>query len=77
MPLVNRLMSARNVLFLTWAGIRVGISIALALAIPEVPAKPTILAATYAIVLFSIIVQGATLGYVARRTGLLRRNSDD
>ncbi len=77
MPVVNRLMSARNVLFLTWAGIRGGISIALALAIPEVPAKPTILAATYAVVLFSVIVQGSTLGYVARRTGLSRGSADD
>jgi CPA1 family monovalent cation:H+ antiporter len=67
-PLVNRLMSGRNVVFLTWAGIRGGISIALALAIPEGTAKPAILAATYAVVLFSVIVQGSTLGYVARRT---------
>jgi CPA1 family monovalent cation:H+ antiporter len=61
-------MSGLNVLFLTWAGIRGGISIALSLAIPDVPAKPIILAATYAVVLFSVIVQGSTLGYVARRT---------
>jgi CPA1 family monovalent cation:H+ antiporter len=67
-PRINRLMSGLNVLFLTWAGIRGGISIALSLAIPDVPAKPIILAATYAVVLFSVIVQGSTLGYVARRT---------
>ena len=64
----GKLMSVRNVPFLTWAGVRGGISVALALAVPEGPAKPAILAATYAVVLFSIIVQGSTLGFVARRT---------
>jgi CPA1 family monovalent cation:H+ antiporter len=64
----SKLMSVRNVPFLTWAGVRGGISVALALSVPESPAKPAILAATYAVVLFSIIVQGSTLGIVARRT---------
>ncbi|WP_311276086.1 sodium:proton antiporter [Methylobacterium sp. WCS2018Hpa-22] len=61
-------LSPRNVPFLTWAGVRGGISVALALSIPESDAKPAILAATYAVVLFTIIVQGSTLGMVARRT---------
>ncbi|TXN33540.1 sodium:proton antiporter [Methylobacterium sp. WL19] len=61
-------LSAKNVPFLTWAGVRGGISVALALSIPESEAKPIILAATYAVVLFTIIVQGSTLGMVARRT---------
>ncbi len=69
-PLASRVMSRGNVAFLTWAGIRGGISIALALSIPEDPAKPWILASTYAVVLFSVIVQGSTLGWVARRTVL-------
>ena len=42
--------------------------VALALSIPEGPFKAPILAATYAVVLFSIIVQGLTLGRVIRRT---------
>ncbi|UPJ55117.1 sodium:proton antiporter [Bradyrhizobium sp. 192] len=62
------LMSVHNVPFLTWAGVRGGISVALALSVPESSDKPTILAATYAVVLFSIIIQGSTLGIVARRT---------
>jgi len=61
-------LSARNVPFLTWAGLRGGISVALALALPESPWKSAILAATYAVVLFTIVVQGSTLGIVARRT---------
>ena len=69
------LMSLKNVPFLTWAGIRGGISVALALSVPDSTAKSVILAATYAIVLFSIIVQGSTLGFVARRT-VLNKPSD-
>ena len=61
-------LSLGNVPFLTWAGVRGGISVALALSIPESDAKPAILAATYAVVLFTIVVQGSTLGLVARRT---------
>lgn len=65
------MLSVRNVPFLTWAGVRGGISVALALALPESTAKPIILTATYAVVLFSIIGQGTTIGWVAKRT--LRR----
>jgi len=64
----TRLLSWANAPFLTWAGVRGGISVALALSLPNDEAKPLILAATYAVVLFSIIVQGSTLGIVARRT---------
>lgn len=70
------LMSFRNVPFLTWAGVRGGISVALALAIPPSPAKPGILAATYAVVLFSIVVQGLTLELMAKRTVGLRSPKD-
>ena len=72
----SQLMSTRNVPFLTWAGIRGGISVALALSVPDGPAKPIILAATYAVVLFSVIVQGSTLGLVARRTVLAKQPED-
>ena len=46
---------------LTWAGLRGGISVALALSIPEIDEKSPILAATYAVVLFTLIVQGLSL----------------
>jgi CPA1 family monovalent cation:H+ antiporter len=52
---------------LTWGGIRGGISVALALSLPDSPARPYILAATYAVVLFSVIIQGLTLEGVVRR----------
>jgi len=52
---------------LTWGGLRGGISIALALSLPEVIEKSPILAATYAIVLFTIIVQGLSLRALVER----------
>ena len=51
---------------LTWGGLRGGISVALALSLPPSPSKPVILAATYAVVVFSIVVQGLTIGRVVR-----------
>jgi CPA1 family monovalent cation:H+ antiporter len=52
---------------LTWGGLRGGISVALALSLPEVAEKSVILAATYAVVLFTIIVQGLSLRAVVER----------
>jgi CPA1 family monovalent cation:H+ antiporter len=61
-------LSIQNVPFLTWAGVRGGISVALVLSLPESQAKALLLAATYAVVLFTIVVQGSTLGLVAKHT---------
>lgn len=55
------------VVVLTWGGLRGGISVALALALPNVPEKPTLLAITYGVVIFSIIVQGLTVRKVVER----------
>jgi len=52
---------------MVWGGLRGGISIALALALPEGAMKDLVLTATYVVVVFSVIVQGATVGRVARR----------
>lgn len=52
---------------LTWGGLRGGISIAMALSVPAGPGHGTVLAMTYAVVAFSILVQGLTIGRVARR----------
>ncbi|MEJ2029256.1 MAG: sodium:proton antiporter [Maritimibacter sp.] len=54
---------------MTWGGLKGGISVALALALPESEWKATILAATYLVVLFSIIVQGLTVSRLAMRVG--------
>jgi CPA1 family monovalent cation:H+ antiporter len=52
---------------LLWGGLRGGISIALALSLPFGPEKDVILTATYVVVIFSVIVQGATVGAAAKR----------
>lgn len=52
---------------LTWGGLRGGISIALALSLPEVAEKPALLAATYAVVVFTIVVQGLSLRALVKR----------
>ena len=51
---------------LTWGGLRGGISVALALSLPMSPVKPVLLSTTYAVVIFSIVVQGLTIGRVVR-----------
>ncbi len=52
---------------LTWGGLRGGISVALALLLPAGPERNTILALTYCVVVFSILVQGLTIGAVVRK----------
>jgi CPA1 family monovalent cation:H+ antiporter len=51
---------------LTWGGLRGGISVALVLQLPSSPERDVLLALTYAIVIFSILVQGLTIGKVAK-----------
>jgi monovalent cation:H+ antiporter, CPA1 family len=52
---------------LTWGGLRGGISVALALSMPKSGTSEIFLSITYMVVLFSIIVQGLTIGKMARR----------
>jgi len=65
----TRKLGKGSLLFLTWGGLRGGISIALALSLPPVPERPLILAATYVVVIFSVIVQGLTIGRLTARLG--------
>jgi len=53
---------------LTWGGVRGGISVALALSLPDNEYKPLILTATYCVVVFSIIVQGLTVKTVVQKS---------
>lgn len=53
---------------LTWGGLRGGISVALALSLPAGQERDTILALTYCTVVFSILVQGLTIGRVIKQT---------
>ncbi len=52
---------------LTWGGLRGGISIALALALPEGPMRDVLLAVTYGLVVFSIVVQGLSMEGLVQR----------
>ena len=60
--------SAGAIPVLTWGGLRGGISVALALSLPDIPEKPLLLLATYAVVLWTVIVQGLTVKAVVGRT---------
>lgn len=51
---------------LTWGGLRGGISVALALSLPLGAERGIVLALTYCVVVFSILVQGLTIGHVVR-----------
>jgi CPA1 family monovalent cation:H+ antiporter len=65
----TRKLGRGSVVVLTWGGLRGGISIALALSLPPGPERPLILAATYVVVIFSVIVQGLTIGPMMARRG--------
>ena len=52
---------------LTWGGLRGGISVALALSLPESPFNNILISITYIVVLFSIIAQGLTIGKFAKK----------
>ena len=64
--LAGRAFSPRAVRIITWAGLRGGISVALALSLPSGEERALLLLMTYVVVVFSILVQGLTLGRVIR-----------
>lgn len=63
----NGRQQRRGMAVLTWAGLRGGVSIALALTLPPSPYRGRLLVVCYAVVVFSMLVQGLTMPQVIRR----------
>ncbi|PWQ94568.1 cation:proton antiporter [Leucothrix arctica] len=58
----HKTFTPKIIRILTWGGLRGGISIALALTLPVGESREALLVITYVVVIFSIIVQGLTIG---------------
>lgn len=71
-----RPMDRGTVRILTWAGLRGGISVALALSLPPGPDRHAIIAITYVVMTFSILVQGLTVGRMIGKFSRQERPAD-
>ncbi len=63
---LRRTFTPKIVRILTWGGLRGGISIALVLTLPAGEFRETLLMVIYVIVVFSILVQGMTVGKLVK-----------
>lgn len=68
----RREFSPHVIKILTWGGLRGGISVALALSLPASAEREFILTITYFVVIFSILVQGLTIGRLIKFTAARR-----
>ena len=62
---------------LTWGGLRGGISVALVLQLPTGTERDVLLALTYAVVVFSILIQGLSVGKVAKTISPVNKKALD
>lgn len=64
---IRRSVPSSLVPMLTWGGLRGGISVALALSLPKGEYRDLLISSTYIVVIWSIVVQGLTIGKLAKR----------
>ncbi len=74
---LKREIDAGTVRVLTWGGLKGGVSVALAMKLPEFQGRNAVLTVTYLIVVFSIAVQGLTIGRMIRRLYPTSANDED
>lgn len=60
---------------MVWGGVRGGVSLAMVLSLPDSPYKPFLVSGTWAVVMFSLLVQAPTLGKVLRFYGLVNNKA--
>ncbi len=72
----RKTFGAQALTIMTWGGLRGGISVALALSLPRGPERDTIIAMTYIVVVFSILVQGSSVKYLMEPNRLMRKMRD-
>ena len=66
---LSHTFTPKIVRILTWGGLRGGISIALVLTLPAGEHREALLVITYVVVIFSILVQGMTVGKLVKSSG--------
>ena len=59
---------------LFWAGLRGAVAVAMALSLPaDIPQRPLLQEITFGVVLFTLLVQGTTIGWVVDQASSGRR----
>jgi CPA1 family monovalent cation:H+ antiporter len=64
-----------SIVSLSWGGLRGGLSIALALSVPAADGRAWILATTYIVVVFSIVIQGGSMDLFLRRLNAAEKSA--